>query len=84
MNLYDAPTDDEVHELIARAKRPAGLPTPVEMAQAIIARQHGQLQEIAQLVEDSRDVDGAHHKQWFLAQIAAVLGIENLDQGIAP
>lgn len=42
--------------------------------------------EIAALLCDAVQTDGAHHKQWFLEQIAAKLGIElpEHDEGISP
>ncbi|WP_276308608.1 hypothetical protein [Thermoflavimicrobium daqui] len=39
--------------------------------------------ELKQIVEEAIYIDGEHHKQYFLIQIAKVLGIE-LEEGIAP
>jgi hypothetical protein len=54
------------------------------LAEQIIGRQHAQLQRIAELVEEGAQTDGAHHKHWYLAQIAAELHVVLKDQGSAP
>jgi hypothetical protein len=54
------------------------------LAEQIIARQHAQLQRIAELVELGGRIQGVRHTQHFLAQIAAELGITLPDQGSAP
>jgi len=35
-------------------------------------------------VEEALDIDGAHHKQWYLEQIAEILEIPHESEGIAP
>jgi hypothetical protein len=35
-----------------------------------------QLCEVTELIIDAVNIDGAHHKQWYLEQIAVKLGIE--------
>lgn len=42
--------------------------------------------ELQDLVNNALDIDGGHHKQWYLIQIAKLLNIETYeyDQGIAP
>jgi hypothetical protein len=69
---------------LLRESAGTGLPAPVELAAQIIGRQHAQFQRIAELACEGAQTDGAHHKQWYLAQIAAELGIVLADHGIAP
>jgi hypothetical protein len=42
--------------------------------------------ELLHLLDDAVLTDGAHHKQWYLEQIAALLGVTlpDHDPGIAP
>ena len=46
------------------------------------------LEEIRGLVENALLTDGDHHKQWFLWQIAEVVGVDidpdNVEEGVAP
>ena len=46
------------------------------------------LEKIRELCTDGIFIDGDHHKQWYLVQIAEVVGIDEKidedDQGIAP
>ncbi len=46
------------------------------------------LKKVRELLEDGIFTDGAHHKQWYLSQIAEVVGIdveiEPGEEGIAP
>jgi len=50
------------------------------------------LNEIIELIEEGCFIDGGHHKQWYLYQIAKILHNERLltidlsdvDEGIAP
>ena len=45
-------------------------------------------QEIEGLVIDALMIDGGHHKQWYLIQIAKKLGIDlseyGIEEGVAP
>ena len=45
-----------------------------------------QLYEVTELIIDAVNIDGAHHKQWYLEQIAVKLGIElpEHEKGIIP
>lgn len=45
-----------------------------------------QLCEVTELIIDAVNIDGAHHKQWYLEQIAVKLGIElpEHEKGIIP
>lgn len=61
-----------------------GPPQPGELASEIIGRQHRQIQQITELVEQAARTDGGHHKQYFLAQIGLIIGVSLEDQGIAP
>lgn len=62
---------------------PKEIPIHIEITQ----EKYGKLRE---LIEDGLQFDGSHHKQWFLQEIAKVLGIdvdlEELggEEGIAP
>lgn len=42
--------------------------------------------EVTELIIDAVNIDGAHHKQWYLEQIAVKLGIElpEHEKGIIP
>lgn len=42
------------------------------------------LTTIAQLLDDCLWIDGSHHKQWLLEQIANVVGVEHDNEGIPP
>ncbi len=44
------------------------------------------MNDLADLVIAGLNTDGAHHKQWYLYQIAELLGLEleECDEGIAP
>lgn len=45
-----------------------------------------QVDKIEKLVLEALETDGAHHKQWFLAEIAKALQIDldDVDEGVAP
>ncbi len=42
--------------------------------------------KVLELVQEGIETDGGHHKQWFLVEIAKVLGIPYVtdDEGLAP
>ena len=58
--------------------------TNEEWSEIQIDRLAGRIDRIKDLVEEGGKIDGAHHKQFYLAQIAAEVGIILPDQGIAP
>jgi hypothetical protein len=58
-----------------------GIPCAVPQANAC-----PQLCEVTELIIDAVNIEGAHHKQWYLEQIAVKLGIElpEHEKGIIP
>lgn len=54
----------------------------------IMTSPNEKLKQIRELVSDGLQTDGGHHKQWYLAQIAKIVGIDieldEEDMGIAP
>ena len=42
------------------------------------------IRQIKELVEEGLWMDGGHHKQWYLEQIADILGIAHENEGICP
>ena len=55
-----------------------------EQAERLIGNLQQRLGRIKDVVEIGIRVDGSHHKQWALAQIALEFGILDTDSGIAP
>ena len=58
--------------------------TATEMNEIDLDRLRRRIERIQQLIDEGGAIDGAHHKQFFLAQIAAEVGVILSDQGIAP
>ena len=40
----------------------------------------GKVEDIAEFVYEGLMTDGAHHKQWYLAQIGKLIGMEMIDE----
>lgn len=55
-----------------------------ERAEMLIDKMRARLDRIKEALELGLTTDGAHHKQWALAEIAVEFGIIAADQGVAP
>ena len=55
-----------------------------EHAEKLIGELQARLDRIRELTDIGVDTDGAHHKQWALAQIALEFGRLDTEPGIAP